>query len=433
MTKMTETTPQTKDGVLGWLLHATPHERKTLLAGSLGWMLDAFDVMLYAMVLTHLMQHFGMTKETAGLLQGLTLLSSAVGGVFFGFFADRYGRTRALMVSILIYSVASGACGLSQSVMQLGFFRLLLGLGMGGEWTAGAALVAESWRSEHRAKALAVMQANWPIGEGLAALVAGLLLGAGTLSFGFGFEIPAWRGVFLIGVLPALLVLWIRRGVEEPPIWKARQGGSKTPNKVPVRLLWQPGIRRNVIIASLTSSAAMFGYWGLFTWIPAYLMLPLEEGGRGMDIIHSTTWLLLMFPAKWLSHLVYGYAADRVGRKVVYIIYVVLAGLLVPAFVTLESPAAILVILSLVGFFGSGHFTGFATLANELFPTEIRATAVGLTYNIGRGFSALAPVVVGTLAGHYGVGMSFLATSVAFLLAGVFAAFLPETRGAELR
>lgn len=425
--------PQTKAGVFGWLLQATPYERKTLLAGSLGWMLDAFDVMLYAMVLTHLMLHFGMTKDTAGLLQGLTLLSSAVGGVFFGFFADRYGRTRALMVSILIYSVASGACGLSQSVVQLGFFRLLLGLGMGGEWTAGAALVAESWRSEHRAKALAVMQANWPIGEGLAALVAGLLLGAGTLSFGFGFEIPAWRGIFLIGVLPALLVLWLRRGVEEPPIWKARQGDGKTPHKVPLRMLWQPGIRRNVVIASLTSSAAMFGYWGLFTWIPAYLVLPLEEGGRGMDIIHSTTWLLIMFPAKWLSHLVYGYAADRVGRKGVYIVYLVLAGLLVPAFVMLESPAAILVILSLVGFFGSGHFTGFATLASELFPTEIRATAVGLTYNIGRGFSALAPVVVGTLAERYGVGMSFLATSIAFLLAAGFASFLPETRGAELR
>jgi MFS family permease len=159
---MTEMTPQAKAGLFDWLLRATPHERKTLLAGSLGWMLDAFDVMLYAMVLTHLMLHFDMDKGTAGLLNSLTLLSSAVGGTLFGFFADRYGRTRALMVSILIYSAASGACGLSQSVVQLGFFRLLLGLGMGGEWTAGAALVAESWRSEHRAKALAVMQANWP-------------------------------------------------------------------------------------------------------------------------------------------------------------------------------------------------------------------------------------------------------------------------------
>lgn len=423
---------QTTGGWADWLTQSTPHERKTLLAGSLGWMLDAFDVMLYAMVITHLITHFNMDKGTAGLLNSLTLLSSAIGGTFFGFFADRYGRIRALTVSILIYSIASGACGLAQTVWQLGFFRLVLGLGMGGEWTAGAALVAESWRSQHRAKALALMQANWPIGEGLAALVAGLFLGLGTLTLGGGFEIPAWRGVFLIGVLPALLVLWLRRGVEEPAVWLKRTSGKEQSPKVPLAMLWKPGIRRNVIIASATSAAAMFGYWGLFTWIPAYLVLPVEEGGRGLDIISSTTWLLIMFPAKWLSHLVYGYAADRIGRKIVYIIFVALAGLLVPAFIAMDSPLAILTILSLVGFFGSGHFTGFATIASELFPTEIRATAVGLTYNIGRGFSALAPVVVGMLAEQFGVGLSFLATTAAFLLAAVFAAFLPETKGRQL-
>lgn len=421
-------------GVLGWLRHATADERKALVAGGLGWMLDAFDVMLYAMVLAHLMLHFGMDKATAGLLQGLTLLSSAVGGTFFGFFADRFGRARALMVSILIYSLASGACAFSQSILQLGFFRLILGLGMGGEWTAGAALVAETWRPQHRAKALALMQANWPIGEGLAALVAGLFLGWGTLTLGQGVELPAWRAVFLVGVLPALLVLWIRSGVKEPAIWREhRKARTEKQAHVPLRRLWQPDIRRNVIIASATSSAAMFGYWGLFTWIPAYLILPVEEGGRGMDIMQTTGWLLLMGVGKWLSHPVYGYVADAVGRRSVYIVYVVMAGLLVPLFVWLESPVMILLVGMLVGFFGSGHFTGFATIANEMFPTEIRATAVGLTYNFGRGFSALAPLVVGMLAERYGIGSSFLLTSVAFLLAGGLATLLPETKGTELR
>ena len=423
----------TQPGLLTWLREATPHERKTLLAGSLGWMLDAFDVMLYAMVLAHLITHFQMEKDTAGLLQGLTLLASAVGGTLFGFIADRFGRTKALMISILIYSLASAACGLSQSILQLALFRLILGIGMGGEWTAGAALVAESWRPEHRAKALAIMQANWPIGEALAALVAGLFLGWGTLSLG-GLEIPAWRAVFLVGVLPALLVLWVRSGVEEPAIWKNQSAGAgRQPNRVPLRRLWEPGLRGHVIVASAVSSAAMFAYWGLFTWIPAYLLLPVSEGGRGMDITKTTVWLLLMGIGKWLSHPVYGYLADAIGRRSVYIVYVVLAGLLVPGFALFDSPMSILVIGTLVGFFGSGHFTGFATIASEIFPTEIRATGVGLTYNIGRGFSALAPIVVGALAIRYGVGSAFLATSVAFFLAGFFALFLPETKGTQLR
>lgn len=419
-------------GVLAWLRGSTPYERKTLLAGSLGWMLDAFDVMLYAMVLTHLIRHFDMGKDTAGLLQGLTLLSSAVGGVLFGILADRFGRTKALMASILIYSLASGACGLSQSILQLALFRLILGLGMGGEWTAGAALVAESWRPQHRAKALSVMQANWPIGWGLAALVARLFLPLGVLTVAGG-EIPAWRAVFLVGVLPALLVLWVRAGVEEPEIWQQNRARSGRQAKVPLGRLWQAGLRRHVVIASLVSSGAMFGYWGVFTWFPAYLVLPVAEGGRGMGIARSTEWLLLMGVAMWVSHPVYGYLADAFGRRWVYIVYVVLAGLLVPGFVWFESPIAILILGSLVGFFGSGHFSGFATIASEAFPTDIRATAVGLTYNIGRGFSALAPPVVGTLAEHYGVGGAFLVTTGAFLLAGGLAALLPETKGAELR
>ena len=160
-------------GPIGWLRQASHAERLTLLAGGLGWLLDAFDVMLYSMVLAELTAHFGMEKDTAGLLGSLTLLASALGGFLFGFIADRIGRRGALMASILVYSLASGACGLAQSIFELGLFRFLLGLGMGGEWTTGATLVAETWRAEHRGKALALMQSSWAIGEGLAALVAG--------------------------------------------------------------------------------------------------------------------------------------------------------------------------------------------------------------------------------------------------------------------
>src|SRR5438132_2012978 len=187
----------------------TSAQRRTLIAAALGWMLDAFDVMLYALVLAHIMRDLGMSKATAGGLGTLTLLASGIGGVFFGFIADRIGRKRALMLSILTYSICSFASGLATSVAMLAAFRFILGLGMGGEWNTGAALVAETWPSELRAKALAVVQSTWALGYAAAALVAWAVLQRWN-----------WRAVFFVGVLPALLTLWIRKDVPESPIWR---------------------------------------------------------------------------------------------------------------------------------------------------------------------------------------------------------------------
>jgi MFS family permease len=401
-----------------------------LLAGALGWLLDAFDVMLYAMVLAHLMTHFGMEKDMAGLLQSLTLVASAAGGLLFGYLADRVGRTRALMASILVYSLASGACGLAQSIVQLGLFRLLLGLGMGGEWTTGAALVAESWRAEHRGKALALMQSSWAIGEGLAAAVAGALLALGTLRLGASVELPAWRAVFFVGVLPALLVFWVRRRVSEPPLWQAHRSRVE---RVSLRRLWKPDVRRLGIIATLMNTATLFGYWGLFTWIPAFLSLPVAEGGRGLTITKTTLWLALMGVGKWLGYVLFGYFADSWGRKKSYIGYLVIAAAIVPLYAWLRSPVALLAVGPLVAFFGTGYYSGFGAIASELFPTEIRGTAMGLSYNLGRAVSAAAPFLTGVLALRYGLGAAFLIPSAAFLLAAALASRLPETRGRELR
>src|SRR6476660_3807648 len=196
-------------GPIQLITRATPGQRRTLAAAALGWMLDSFDAMLYALVLAHVMRDLGMTKSTAGLLNSLTLLASGIGGVLFGFIADRIGRKRALMASILTYSVCSFASGLSTTVLMLAVFRFILGLGMGGEWNTGATLVAETWPTELRAKAIAVVQSSWAIGYALAALVAGIVL-----------HYANWRAVFFVGILPALVVLWIRRGVPESEMWK---------------------------------------------------------------------------------------------------------------------------------------------------------------------------------------------------------------------
>src|SRR5215813_10931148 len=190
----------------------TSAQRRTLLAASLGWMLDAFDAMLYALVLAHVMRDLQMSKAVSGLLYTLTLLASGIGGVLFGFLADRMGRKRALMASILTYSICSFASGLSTSILMLAVFRFILGLGMGGEWNTGATLVAETWPTELRAKAMSIVQSSWAIGYALAAIVAGVVLNYSN-----------WRAVFFVGILPAVVVLWIQRGVAESTMWEERR------------------------------------------------------------------------------------------------------------------------------------------------------------------------------------------------------------------
>jgi MFS family permease len=403
---------------LPWPAHVTPAERRSLIAGGLGWMLDAMDVMLYSMVIAHLMRDLGMDKGAAGLLNSLTLLASALGGLLFGFVADRIGRTSSLMVSILVYSLASGACGLTTTIVELAVFRFVLGLGMGGEWTTGAALIAETWPPEHRGKALGLMQSTWAIGEMLAAGVVAAILPQ------FG-----WRAVFFAGVLPALLVLGIRRDVPESELWLRQQAAEPRGS---LRLLWHPELRRNGILATAMNACGMFGYWGLFTWIPAYLSLPAEQGGRGLDLMKTTAWLLIMGVGKWLGYTLFGFFADATGRRTAYVTYLLAAAALVPLYGLAASPAWLLVLGPFVAFFGTGFFSGFSAIASELFPTQIRATAMGVSYNVGRGLSAAAPAVVGLLANRFGLGSAFFLQAAAFLVAALLALALPETRGRRL-
>jgi MFS family permease len=393
-------------------------ERKSLIAGGLGWMLDAMDVMLYSFVLAYLIRDFGMSTGTAGLLNSLTLIASAIGGFFFGILADSIGRTRALMASILVYSISSAACGFSHSIPQLATFRFLLGLGMGGEWSAGAALVAETWRAEHRGRALGLMQSAYAIGEAVAAIVVLLVLPH------FG-----WRAVFFVGVLPALLVFWIYRGVPEPELWKDRVK-EKKPNIL--QKLLQRDVLRNGILATTMNACGMFGYWGLFTWIPGYLSLPVSKGGRGLSLVIGTTFYLVLSPGKWLGYASFGFFADAFGRRKPYFTYLLIAAILVPLYGILRNPILLLVLGPFLAFFGTGFFSGYAAIASEIFPGEIRAAAMGLSYNLGRGLSAAAPFAVGAIASRFGFLPGFFLLAAAFLAAALLALLLPETRGRQL-
>jgi MFS family permease len=403
--------------MVGWWSSAPPAARRALVAASLGWMLDSFDVMLYALVLTALMRDLGMDAPTAGLLGSATLVASAAGGMLFGVIADRFGRTRALMGSIVVYSIFTAMCGFAQTVTQLAIFRVLLGLGMGGEWASGAALVSETWPAEHRGKALGLMQSAWAVGYGAAAVVTALVLPQW-----------GWRAVFFVGVLPAFLTIWVRRRVEEPAIWREQRAQPR----VPFSAVFAPAIRRVTIAVTLMNACTMFAWWGFNLWLPGYLSLPPAEGGIGLSTAVMSGFVAAMQVGMWFGYVTFGFIGDVLGRKRAYVLYLISAAVLILIYVSIRTPLVLLALGPFVAFFATGYFSGFGAVTAELYPTAIRATAQGFTYNIGRLASAVAPFAVGTLAQTRGFSLSLSMCSVAFLLAAVFWIWIPETRGRAL-
>ena len=396
-----------------WLARSSPPQRRALVAASLGWMLDSMDVMLYAMVLPAIAREMHLSSGESGALMSATLVAAAFGGVFFGWFADRMGRTRALTASMLLYSVATAACGFTHTAMQLALARVALGLGMGGEWAAGAALVAETWPAEHRNKALAIVQSFWAIGYALGAAITAVV----QPRFG-------WRAVFFVGVLPALVTLWVRRRVGEPEVWQRERSRPPHQRRETLRGLLRPPLGRNTVLAASMNAATLCAWWGLFTWVPRFLSLPVMAGGRGMGIVQTATWTAAMQGGTFLGYLSFGPLADRYGQKRTYIGYLLAAAVAVPVFATTHNPRALLIAGPVAGFFGTGYFSGFAAIASELFPTSIRATAMGFVYNIGRLASAAAPWLIGLLSDRAGMAAALSLTSVAFLVAAALASFL---------
>jgi MFS family permease len=383
-------------------------------------MLDAMDVLLYSFVLNDVRADFGIGDRESGFLLAAPLAASAVGGAAFGWLADRVGRTRALTASILVYSLATAACGFSRTAGELALCRVVLGLGMGGEWATGAALVAETWPTAHRGKALGVMQSAWALGYAAAAAIYAVV----QPHWG-------WRGVFFAGVLPALLTLWIRRAVDESPIWLASRDERRA---APARRTpLPPGLLRLAVLVAAMNAATMFGWWGLFTWIPSYLSRPVADGGAGLSIVRTSVWIVLMQVGMWLGYVTFGYLADAFGRRRVYVGYLLAAVVLVPLYGAARDPVLLLALGPVVAFFGTGYFSGFGAVTAEIFPTAVRATAQGVTYNVGRGISALAPITVGLVASRAGLGAGFSLTAAAFLFAAVLWTWIPETRGRALR
>jgi MFS family permease len=405
--------------LLGWWRDGTPEGRRAVTAAGLGWMLDSFDVTLFALVLPAIRVDLGLSTAAGGALGSVALLAAAAGGVGFGWLADRFGRTRALMLSVALYSVFTAACGLATTFTQFVVFRIFLGFGMGGEWASGATLVSETWSAEHRGKALALMQSAWAIGYALAAAVNSVVQPA------FG-----WRAVFFVGILPAFLTIWVRRNVREPEIW--RRARRDAPRRSTLARIFDRDLAPLTLALTAMNACALFGWWSFNLWLPSYLQEPASRGGVGLQMLSSSAMIVVMQAGMWLGYITFGFVSDRIGRKRTYVAYLLTAALLLFVYVSVRAPLALLVLGPFVAFFATGYFSGFGAVTAEIYPTSIRGTAQGFTYNIGRTVSAAAPFTVGSLAQTYGFGPALTVSSLAFVAAAVLWIWIPETRGRQL-
>jgi len=313
--------------------------------------------------------------------------------------------------------VFTAACGFAQSIWQLGVFRFVLGLGMGGEWTSGAAIVSETWPDRHRGKAVALMQSAWAIGYAAAALVVALVLPR------FG-----WRVVFMIGILPALLTLWIRSSVQESEVWlQSRARGDH--HRATIKDVFRGRFASTTALLTLLSTSTIFAYWGLNLWVPAYLSLDPSRGGLGLSNALTTLLVVTMQAGTFLGYVSFGYVSDAIGRRPAFVGYILIAAFVTLLYGITTNPWILLVFGPVVAFFGTGFFSGFAAVTAEIYPTSIRAVAQGFTFNVGRLGSAVAPFLVGSLAQSQGFGVAFSMLAGALLVGAATWIWLPETRG----
>jgi MFS family permease len=410
-------------GNLSWISALTTKERHAFAACWGGWALDGMDVQIYSFVIPALIASWGLSRAQAGALGTATLLVSAAGGTVSGWFADRYGRVLTLQIAILWFAVFTFLSGLAQNFGQLFAARAMLGFGFGGEWAAGAVLLGEVMRSEHRGKALGVMQAGWAVGWGIAAGLYALFFTQWPATF-------AWRALFLVGILPALLVFYIRRFVEEPQVYldsKARI--AATGDRPSLLEIFRGHLLKVTLIGGLMGTGAQGGYFAVTTWLPTYLRTE-----RHLSILDSAGYLAVLIVGAFCGYLSGGFCADRIGRRLTFLIFAVGAGTVAITYTMIPfGNGAMLVLGFPLGFFSAGVFSAMGAFYTEQFPTRVRGIGQGFAYNVGRAAGALFPALVGILSARMPLGSAIgLFAGLAYATMAVAAFMLPETRGKVL-
>lgn len=401
-----------------WYRHINATERKTFWTCFGGWALDAFDVQLFGLVIPALIATWHVSKGEAGLIGGITLVTSALGGWVGGALSDRYGRVRALQVTILWFSVATFLSAFSQSFEQLLVLKGLQGFGFGAEWAVGAVLMGEMIRAEHRGKALGTVQSAWAVGWGGSVLVYGLI-------FRLFPQDIAWRVLFAIGLLPALLIIYARRNVPEPAA-SANRARSGTPFRKVLLGIFAPSVLRMTLLGGLLGMGAHGGYYALTTWLPTYLKME-----RGLSVLSTGLYLGVIIVAFWCGCITAAALLDRIGRRRTVAGFAIGCVVTVVCYVFLPLTNAEMLVLGFpLGFVAAGIPASMGALFSELYPSGIRGTGVGFCYNFGRILSAAFPVLVGYMSESMPLGQAIgIDAALAYSVVVVAVLLLPETKG----
>jgi MFS family permease len=406
-----------------WYAEMTPKERSTFWACIGGWMMDAMDVQMLTFATTGIIAAFAVTNADIGFIGTVTLITSAVGGWFAGALSDRFGRVRTLQITIAWFAVFTFLCGFAQSYGQLLVLRALMGFGFGGEWAAAAVLVGEVITPAHRGKAVGAMQSGWAVGWGIAAGVATLLLSVYP-------EQTAWRAMFWIGLAPAVLVFFVRRFVDEPPVSAEARKNLATAGKSANFLeIFTPSVLKTTILACVLSTGAQGGYYSITFWLPKFLR---EE--RGLTVLTSGGYLAVIITGSFIGYLVSAWLNDRIGRRANFILFAVCSIAIVIAYTLIPVNNAVMLALGFpLGFLASGIFSGMGPLLTELYPTQIRGSGQGFAYNFGRAIAALNVWFVGLLSASLPLGQAIgIFAVIAYGLVVIAALLLPETSGRVL-
>ena len=413
---------------------------KIMWASIIGYAMDGLDVLILSFAMAAIVSEFGLTLGEGGLIATYTLIGTVLGGYLFGIFADYFGRVHTFSLTIIIFSIFTGACAFADNVTHLNILRFLAGLGLGGEYGIGMTLVSETWPAAKRARATAGVAMGWQAGAVLAAILAAVVLP----DYG-------WRGLFLVGVVPALLAAWARHGIKEPPMWVKRKEMKKElaarkergetltaeeeeqleeAKKFPLAHLFaSPSKTVTTLSLTVMTSVQNFGYYGIMVWLP---MILLKE--HGLTTKSMSGWMIVTVIGMIAGIYVFGYLCDRLGRKVPYLIFYICAAAMVYIYVNLGTPVALLFGGAFLGFFCNGMMAGYGTLLSENYTTDARSTAQNFIFNTGRAVGGFAPAIIGALAQSHGFSAAFGLLSCVYVAAAVNVLFfIKDTRGTVIR
>ena len=403
---------------------------KILFMSWAGWVFDFYDLILFSFLLIPIGKELHLTNFELSWVLGSSLAATAIGGVIFGILSDRFGRKNVLQWTILTYSIGTFLCGISSTIWILLLFRIITGLGVGGEWATGQTYVGETFPAKVRGRYGAFMQTGAPFGIVLASIIGGILE-----------QHIGWRSCFFISILPALLVVFTRKSLPESDVWLQRKkmaAHSTTSMNYKVEknigsffLLFTKNYRKLFIQCLVLAIFDMSAYWFTYTWLPAYL-----HQQRQFTIVKSAEWMLITQAGGLVGYFTFGFFADRFGRRPAYTLYSIIMAIgLVMITLLWEAvaiyPPLILSFMFLVGL-GTGMFSGYGPLFSELFPTNIRNTAMGSAFNLARGVQFFTPVIIATIAVDYGLSGGISLAALFAILTGAWIWVFPETKGKKI-